>query len=346
MAESSDDIISLFIYVFFVHPVCSWILTPKRYPKKKAICFAVAFLALVASVKVGLEFNDRGANYFQLLGVKRSSTPMEIKKAYKVRGLELHPDKNPSPEAATQFAAMKDAYDVLMDQEFRDIYNKMGPEAIKNKRHMDESQILMEIAVYYIVWGLLSYVLTLGKSGSSARSWIYTGEIAMLVLEASVMLSGQGKSVIPDWFLPSLTDHELVWVMHSIFPAYMNGCRSICAFLYVDLEKEARDLMLAIQQGHNDLLLKISLLSTEVRDLANSGGGKRRGSSPSRKGSAAEIDNCSPRGQLLKLEERMKANASNVNTVVSQIPDSSKQSGKSNFWWILGAYVIFYYVFQ
>lgn len=57
----------------------------------------------------GHEIYERGPNHYQLLQVGRSSTPLEIKKAYKKQSLELHPDKGGTAE---DFARIKDAYDV------------------------------------------------------------------------------------------------------------------------------------------------------------------------------------------------------------------------------------------
>jgi DnaJ domain len=341
MAES-EDVISLLFYVLLVYPICNWILTPNRFPKKKSIMYAIAFLSFIALSKLGLEWKERGPNYYQLLEVSREASPLEIKRAYKKLGLELHPDKNPNnPEAAEQFSAMKNAYDVLMDQEFRDIYNKLGPEAIKSKRRVDETQLLLEIAIYYITWGVLAYVLTLGKSGSSARSYIYTGQIALLILEVSSMSMTQGQSMLPSWFLPSMTDHEVILILRTIFPAFLNGCRSICGFLYVDIEKQTRDLMLELQKGHNAIVLQLQLMQTELRDVArNGGGGGGGGASRLATSAAASAKQQQPLGQLRDLEERMKASASGVNTLATPIQEPAK-AGRSKFWLILGAYVVF-----
>ena len=85
----------------------------------------------------GLELQARGPNYYSILGVNRSSNPLEIKRAYKKLSLQLHPDKNPSPTASDDFDAVKQAYDVLMDMEFREVYNKFGKEGIKNNKRYD-----------------------------------------------------------------------------------------------------------------------------------------------------------------------------------------------------------------
>ena len=130
-----------------------------------------------------MEVQERGPNFYQLLRVTRASNPLEIKRAYKRMSLELHPDKNPSPNAIEEFDRLKDGYDTLMSQEQREIYNKFGEDGIKSNRIMNEYDILMEIFVYYLTWGMLAYILTLGKSSSNSRNWIYTGQIVMLVAE-------------------------------------------------------------------------------------------------------------------------------------------------------------------
>lgn len=43
---------------------------------------------------------------------------------------------------------------------------------------------------------------------------------------------------------------QIVWILHSIFPAYMNGCRSLGSHLYVDVDQQTRDMLLALRAGH------------------------------------------------------------------------------------------------
>lgn len=42
-----------FFYVFIVHPCTAWILKPGRFPRKKSIMYAIAFLAGLAAIKTG-----------------------------------------------------------------------------------------------------------------------------------------------------------------------------------------------------------------------------------------------------------------------------------------------------
>jgi curved DNA-binding protein CbpA len=64
---------------------------------------------------------------YEIIGVRKDSTPEEIKSAYKKKAVELHPDKNPDdPEAANKFAELSNAYEVLSDPERRRIYDSTG----------------------------------------------------------------------------------------------------------------------------------------------------------------------------------------------------------------------------
>ncbi|CAJ1014444.1 putative DnaJ domain/DnaJ C terminal domain containing protein [Leishmania utingensis] len=63
---------------------------------------------------------------YSVLGVARNATPEQIKSAYKKRAKALHPDVNPSPTAAEDFAEAKQAYETLSDSQKRSMYDMTG----------------------------------------------------------------------------------------------------------------------------------------------------------------------------------------------------------------------------
>jgi DnaJ family protein A protein 2 len=71
------------------------------------------------------------SDYYARLGVKRNATAEEIKKGYRKLALKYHPDKNPSREASEQFKLLSEAYEVLINDEKRSIYDKYGEEGLK-----------------------------------------------------------------------------------------------------------------------------------------------------------------------------------------------------------------------
>lgn len=70
-------------------------------------------------------------DFYKLLGISRKATNKEIKKAYRQKSLEFHPDKNKAEGAADKFAQINRAYEALMDEEKRNIYDRQGEEGLK-----------------------------------------------------------------------------------------------------------------------------------------------------------------------------------------------------------------------
>jgi DnaJ-class molecular chaperone len=62
-------------------------------------------------------------DYYRSLGVPPNATLTEIKTAYRKRASALHPDRNPSEQAHTEFQAMQEAYEVLADTAKRRAYD-------------------------------------------------------------------------------------------------------------------------------------------------------------------------------------------------------------------------------
>ena len=69
---------------------------------------------------------------YEMLGVSRGASADEIKKAYRKRARDLHPDANPDdPTAADQFKELSRAYSILSDDDQRARYDRFGEEGIR-----------------------------------------------------------------------------------------------------------------------------------------------------------------------------------------------------------------------
>ena len=65
-------------------------------------------------------------NYYEVLGVSKDATESEIKKAFRRRARETHPDVNGSHDAEEQFKLINEAYDALSDPSRRANYDRFG----------------------------------------------------------------------------------------------------------------------------------------------------------------------------------------------------------------------------
>mmetsp|Transcript_4637 Transcript_4637/g.11487 ORF Transcript_4637/g.11487 Transcript_4637/m.11487 type:complete len:427 (-) Transcript_4637:245-1525(-) len=70
--------------------------------------------------------------FYKRLGVDKTATEADIKRAYKKLAVKYHPDKNPdNPEALEKFKEIGTAYEVLSDAEKRKLYDQYGEEGLK-----------------------------------------------------------------------------------------------------------------------------------------------------------------------------------------------------------------------
>src|SRR5438128_12468913 len=88
------------------------------------------------------------AEFYEVLGVARTASDDDIKKAYRKLAMTYHPDRNNgSKEAEERFKEITEAYDVLRDSQKRAVYDRYGEAGLRGGggggfHHVDLSEAL------------------------------------------------------------------------------------------------------------------------------------------------------------------------------------------------------------
>ena len=117
-------------------------------------------------------------DYYGTLGVDRSASPEEIKRAYRKMARKLHPDVNPSPDAAEEFKQVAQAYEVLSDPDKRRAFD-MGadPFASGNPGFSGQGFTFTDIMDAFFGGGAA------GAGGPGPRSRVQPGQDALVPLD-------------------------------------------------------------------------------------------------------------------------------------------------------------------
>ena len=95
---------------------------------------AIVTISFIASLLLHLvltKYSGPQRDFYSILGVPKSASPAEIKKAYRALSLKWHPDKNPDDASAVdKFTDLSAAYEALSDPDKRRKYDKCGEECL------------------------------------------------------------------------------------------------------------------------------------------------------------------------------------------------------------------------
>lgn len=251
--------------MFLISPVISWVLKPGRYSKRRGFFYAVTFLVAIAVVTIGMDLRAQKGNFYHVIGVDRDASYADIKRAFRQRSVELHPDKNPSPSAVEEFNRLRLAFDILGDGHKRPLYDLFGEDAVEKDLWSLQIETLAGSLTYYAIWAVLTFILTLSDKAQVARAWSLAAGIMCFVVELNFYY---GRGRLPSFFFPMMTVHDFIAIIHSIFPPFLNGCRALGEYFHNDLARKNFELGLELLKSNQAILLNMRQLQGEVASLS------------------------------------------------------------------------------
>jgi molecular chaperone DnaJ len=136
-------------------------------------------------------------DYYEILGVSKSASAEEIKKAYRKLAIQFHPDKNPdNPEAEEKFKEAAEAYEVLSNADKRARYDQFGHQGLGGNGGYGGAGMNMEdISQFGDIFGGGGFGSFFGGSGGGRRTKKGTNLRVKLKLNLQEIANGVEKKI-------------------------------------------------------------------------------------------------------------------------------------------------------
>jgi len=316
-------ILSTLAFLAIAVPIIT--LTFNKISRPKSLYILSAVLIALFGAKSVFDFNKFPENFYGAFGVSRDANAFDIRKAYKKVSLKYHPDKNSAFDSKEKFERLKNMYDVLIDEEKRDLYNRFGEDFLSFDPRQDEIKLISSIATTYVFWAVISYMTVLPKQCKACNIWVLILLLIMLVIETFLCLS---ESTLPVKFSVYTTEHEFLLSMHCFFPFALCMLRVLAEYFYVDLDMTTEIALNEVVK--HEKLVQISLQHLHAMTTAAH--------------QAADLKGIE--GKLMELVAEIQSTNSSMDAHLATLK-SINSNPIANYYWLLfvALYVVAAYAF-
>lgn len=248
-------LVRFLIQTLVIFPGLNFILGLKRFSIQKRLYLVIGAVALIAAAEMVLIAQEWEHNYFQILGVPRSASVQDIKQAYRQVSKDLHPDKNPAPEAKELYLLAGQAHNILINDESREAYDRWGTRGLKWVEHDQsvEQHGFIETATFLLSQVVLVYILTTSVSSTNARSYSY-GYLGFTLVLIVGMRFGEDDLPLP--LFPYLTKDQKCELLGSVVPMVVLAICAIQRHMYFDMEEHLVESLRRIEVVQRAILTK------------------------------------------------------------------------------------------
>ena len=119
-------------------------------------------------------------DYYDVLGVSKSASKDELKKAYRKLAMKYHPDRNPDDsQAAEKFKELSEAYEILSDDQKRQTYDNFGHEGVNSSFSSSQGAADAFSDIFGDIFSDIFGGSTRGRSRSSGADLAYNLSISL-----------------------------------------------------------------------------------------------------------------------------------------------------------------------
>ena len=205
--------------------------------------------------------------YYQVLGIAKDASQSDIKKAYRSKAMELHPDRNQGKDTTAEFQALQEANDVLSDEKLRQQYD--ADSSIPPRRSNNDEEASYpplepivcskcsavsaqpRFKVFYSVYG---YILGAYKK---PHQGVFCSKC-----EIKVGLRSSAITLVAGWW----SIGGFVWTLHTLLHNLTGG-----RFYLQNAKLQGYQAMYFAQIGKNDLARAIAIEALKIAEKASKG---------------------------------------------------------------------------
>jgi hypothetical protein len=174
-------------------------------------------------------------DFYEVMGLPRTATPEDIKRAYRKLALRFHPDKNRNdPQASARFQDINEAHSVLSDRAKREVYDSLGHDGLRAYEQYEQggdgAMVVYVCAalVLLLVLSMVPLFVALRVDGHIAWSWVSTlwpiwllAAMQVMAVLALVCSAAEGASRV--LVCAAFLHHALLTVFFALVALKLDG---------------------------------------------------------------------------------------------------------------------------